>query len=676
MSKFGNNISNKLSYLYQIIALLVTVAMILVMFPLADRSSLYTYEAGSFWAYDDLYAPADFTVGKSEKDIANEKVNARREAFLYFVADSTAANVARHNIDNSTLSWNDKRMAYAVTEAIYKQGLIEQPSTIDNLDGSTIILLDGNVGSEHKANDFVNYSQIEQWVESFHWGNNPEEVEANANILRDNILVPSIRHDALRTQLELDSRLSQINYASHMVQKGELVVQKGQYLDADKVLEIDALVKLSAETTHENFNNVNHYLGQLLLSIIAFIALYFFLKNTNHYILEDNRKVSFVFVTVLLMSGIVALVERINPNWVLLAPVCIVPIMMRVFFDMRVALYIHLTVVIILGNLVPNSYEFIFYQLVTGIMSIVTVKEFDNRRDFFAVSLTIFLVYSLIYTAGILSQDTTLANIAPERYLIFFLNALLTLLSYPLIYLFERLFSMTTDLTLLEISSTNTPALRELSRTAPGTFQHSMQVANISEDIINEIGGNALLARVGGLYHDIGKTTAPFYFTENQDTGYNPHSDLDFEESARIITNHVKDGLKLAQKYRLPSDITDFIRTHHGTTRTGYFYAMWKQQHPDEEPEDNMFRYGGPRPYSRETAVVMIVDSVEAATKSLREPTRDSIERMVNSIVDSKVAEHQLDECDLTLKDITSIRSLLIEKIASVHHVRVAYPTK
>lgn len=648
-------VSSRLSFIYTVVALLVTVTLILIMFPVADRSSMYSYDEGSFWAYDDLYAPCDFAVGKTTSDIDREREDARRQSYLYFTVDSSAFATTHSRIDQSDLSYAEKQRMHRLADEALRRGVIEQPEGIDDLERHTIILLDGNVGAEHRVGDFLRMEQVENGVERF--------------------LEASVKFDALRTQLELDSRLSQINYVSHMVQKGELVVSKGAYLDADKCLEIEALVKISNQQTEEHYNVFGHYAGSFLLSIIAFVALYFFLKNTQHAILEDHRKVTFVFVVVLLMASFVALLERVSPRWILLAPVCIVPILMRIFFDMRVALYIHLTVVIILGNLVPDSYEFIFYQLVTGIMSIVTVREFDSRKHFFLVAGTIFLTYSIIYTAGMLSQDTTLANLVGERYLIFFLNALLTLLSYPLIYLFERLFGMTTPLTLMEISSTNEPALRELSRTAPGTFQHSMQVANIAEDIINEIGGNALLARVGGLYHDIGKTVAPIYFTENQSSGYNPHDDLDYEESARIITAHVKDGLKLARKYHLPHEVADFIRTHHGTTRTGYFYAMWKQQHPNEEPDTMAFQYVGPRPYSRETAVVMIVDSVEAATKSLKEPTRESIEHMVSSIIDGKIREHQLDQCDITFGDITRIRELLVEKISSVYHVRVAYPT-
>ena len=400
-----------------------------------------------------------------------------------------------------------------------------------------------------------------------------------------------------------------------------------------------------------------------------------FLKNTRHPILEDNRKVTFVMLLILLMSAVVALVTRVNPDWVLLVPLCIVPILMRVFFDMRVALYIHLTTVIILANLVPNAFEFIFYQLITGMMSIIAVRDLERRSQFFVLALVIFISYSFIYTAGVLSQDTNLHAITVDRYLMFFLNALLTLMAYPLIYVFEKFFGITTSLTLMELSSTSHPALRELSQKAPGTFQHSVQVANIAEDLVGEIGGDSLLTKVGALYHDIGKVRNPFYFTENQSSDFNPHNELDYSESAQIITAHVTDGLELARKYHLPSEVQDFIRTHHGTTNTGYFYAKELERHPDGDFDKSLFRYPGPRPYSRETAVVMIVDTVEAACRSLKVHSKEATDEMIDRLIDGKVQAGQLDNCPLTYGDIASIRKFLKEKMMSIYHVRVEYPT-
>ena len=274
-----------------------------------------------------------------------------------------------------------------------------------------------------------------------------------------------------------------------------------------------------------------------------------------------------------------------------------------------------------------------------------------------------------------LSQDTNLLSLTPEKYLMFFLNALLTLMAYPLIYLFEKLFGITTNLTLMELSSTGHPALRELSRRAPGTFQHSVQVANLTEDLVNEIGGNALLAKVGALYHDIGKVSNPLCFTENQSGGFNPHDELDYVESAQIITSHVTEGLELARRYRLPAEVQDFIRTHHGTTYTGYFYAKEKERHPDGNFDATLFRYPGPRPYSRETAVVMIVDTVEAACRSMKEHTKEATDAMVDRLINSKIQEGQLDNCPLSYGDIARVRKFLKDKMMSIYHVRVEYPT-
>ncbi len=673
MKKLLEKIVPHMSLIYKIMTMLVTVVLILLMFPHNDRETHYNYAVGSFWNEEDLYAPYDFAIRKSESEVERERAATRQQSLLYFTIDSTAEQEARNRLDQCTLDWNSRQQARTVLNTIYKKGYVETPKDIDDFATRTLIVLQGNTASEHQATDFVTADDIEDIVSRN--GHNENSDNHIASILKEEVLVPSVRYESLRTQIELDSRLSQIKYTSKMVQAGALVIAKGEYIDEEKAQAIASLESENSERFESHYNVFNHNLGQMLLCIIAFVALYMFLKIVKHPILEDNKKVTFVMVTILMMSGFVALVERVNPEWVLLAPVCIVPILMRVFFDMRVALYIDLTTVIILGNMVPNSFEFIFYQMVTGMMSIITVKGFERRSSFFIVALTIFATYSLIYTAGMLSQNTNLHGLDQQRYMMFFLNALLTLLSYPLIYLFEKIFGMTTALTLLEISSTNTPALRELSRRAPGTFQHSMQVANISEDIINEIGGNALLARVGALYHDIGKISAPLYFTENQNTEFNPHDELDCKESAHIITRHVLDGIALAKKYHLPNDVTDFIRTHHGTTRTGYFYAIWQKEHPGETADDSIFQYAGPAPFSRETAVVMIVDSVEAATKSIENPDRESIRTMVNKIIDNKINERQLNYSNITFGDITKIRELLTIKMMSVYHVRVEYPT-
>ena len=648
----------RLTLLYRILAMLVTAALIVVIFPHAGHGEHYDYKVGAIWRGSDLTAPYDFAVTKDVEQMRSEEATERESAILYYRRDSTAYAQAMERLERLTGGAHgptaSRQRLKRQVDSVYRKGYLETREELSP--GRRIVVLEGNVGREGRVGDYVTAADLEPGP------------------LRDSVLVPSLLLDRERTALELDSRLSQLRSESRLVMAGEHIVSKGEMVTEEKARTIASLEAENDRRYAGSYSVWGAMLGQLLLAAIAFVALYMFLKNTSHPILEDNRKVTMVLVVILLMSALVALVTRVREDWVLLVPLCVVPILMRVFFDMRAALYIHLTTVIILANLVPNSFEFIFYQLVTGMMSIIAVRNLEKRSQFFILSAVIFASYSFIYTAGVLSQDTNLSALGGERYLMFFLNALLTLMAYPLIYLFERLFGMTTSLTLMELSSTGHPALRELSRRAPGTFQHSVQVANISEDVMNEIGGNALLAKVGALYHDIGKTRNQLYFTENQSSGFNPHNELDYAESASIIISHVTVGLELARKYGLPAEVQDFIRTHHGTTMTGYFYAKELERHPDGDFDASAFRYPGPRPYSRETAVVMIVDTVEAACRSMKEHTKEATDKLIDTLIDGKIKAGQLDNCPLSYGDIAQIRRYLKEKMMSIYHVRVEYP--
>lgn len=642
----------------KILMLIVTASLIPLMFPSESHSEHYDYTEGAIWRNNDLVAPFDFAVLKPEDEVEQETIAAKSMMTLYYYADSKARATAMERLNEVSKRHPELsvRSSYRAIDSIYRRGYIEMPADLVDFETHTLVLLDGKVGSEHKPSDYV------------------QPIDIADTLLRDSVLVPSICFDHNQTQIELDSRLSQISVASDMMEQGELIVAKGEFVTEETAQVIRSLESENDRRYSEHFNPFGRFVGQFALCIIAFLALYLFLKNTRHPLLNDNNKVMFVMVLVLLISSITSVVLRQDPDWVLIVPICIVPVIMRIFFDMRVALYVHVTTIVILANMVPNPFEFIFYQLIAGMFSIVTVRNFESRSKFFVVSLVIFAAYSFIYTFGVLSQQSTLAGLTGERYLVFLFNAILTLLALPLVYLFEKVFRLTTNLTLMELSSTNTPALRTLSRTAPGTFQHAMQVANLSEDLINEIGGNSLLAKVGALYHDIGKSEAPLFFTENQNSNFNPHDELEYAESAAIIIKHVTDGLMLAKKYHLPAAVCDFIRTHHGTTVTGYFYGKQKAEHPGEEIDIKAFQYPGPMPFTRETAVVMIVDSVEAACKSLKNHDQESVDRLVDKVIDGKMSERQLQNCDLTMGDLTKIRKMLKDKMLSIYHARIAYP--
>jgi putative nucleotidyltransferase with HDIG domain len=649
-----------LPFITRSLLMLATAAIIPLLFPSEGKGLHYDYAEGGIWRDSDLVAPYDFAVSRPQAEVDREAEEAREDLLLYYHYDNTAYNRALERLNRLSGSLPDSRIQRmrSTIDSIYRVGLLEMPQEIPNFKRHDIIILEGNVGSQHSVGDYVT------------------PLDVRDSLLREQVLLPSIAYDPNRTQLELHSRLSQLATTNGMVRQGELIIAKGELVTPEKAQMVRSLEQDNDRRYQQHYHPLGRYVGQAALCLFALAALFLFMRNTRHPILDDTRKVTFIMVLIITVSAMTALVQHINAHWVLIVPLCVVPITMRVFFDMRVALYVHVTTVIILANMVANPFEFIFYQLIAGMMTIVTVRHFEDRSKFFLVAGVIFFSYSMIYTFGVLSQESTLESITADRYLIFFLNALLSLLAYPLIYLFERLFGLTTNLTLMELSSTNTPALRELSRNAPGTFQHSVQVANICEDLMNEIGGNALLAKVGALYHDIGKLQAPQYFTENQNSGFNPHDELDNLESASIIISHVPDGIALAKRYRLPAVVQDFIRTHHGTTVTGYFYAKECAQHPDQPASIADFRYNGPTPFSRETAVVMMVDSVEAACRSLQNHHKAAIDHLVDNIIDDKIRQNQLQNCDLTFGEVTKIRNILKEKMTSIHHSRISYEIK
>ena len=659
------------SLVYKVLAVLVVSLLILLVFPNQKKSD-YDFVAGGFWNNEDLYAPFDFAVQKSQEEIDRDIATAKSDALLFFYFDSVVCDKVENQLLN--MEWHltnyQRNELLRVVNQIYSRGYLQEPDKMDI--NRTIILLRGNVGATRGYADFYNRAQINDLLAERLVGfSNSDSLRV---FLLDNLLQPNIVFDDIRTKLEEDSRVSQISSASGMVSMGQLIVSKGEYITPEKANVLRSLESEKKTRFDINYSEMNRNIGLYLLIIIAFTALFLFLALIKHPLLSDNKKVTFVLFIIFTMCFMVAMLLRINPDWVMLAPLCLAPILVRVFFDMRVALYIHLVIIIIIASFVPNSFEFIFYQLIAGMMSIISVKNFEHRSNFFVVSLIVFLTYSAIYVAGVLSQDTTLENIHIDRFVIFFCNALLLLMAFPFTYLFEKIFGFVSVLTLLEISSTNTKALRDLSNKAPGTFQHSVQVANIAEDMINEIGGNSLLARVGALYHDIGKMYAPLYFTENQTSGFNPHAELESENSASVIISHVRNGVEMAKKYHLPESVIDFIRTHHGTTKTGYFYNRYLMEHPDEPVDEALFAYNGPKPYSRETAVVMLVDSVEAAVRSLKNHDKESISELIDRIVEGKIRDNQFSNCNITFRDIDTIKRILKDKMLSIYHVRIAYP--
>ena len=437
----------------------------------------------------------------------------------------------------------------------------------------------------------------------------------------------------------------------------------------------DILKSLESEYESQVLSDSNYYWilsAYTVLVSLALLMLLLFMKKYRLEVFENNTKVTFIFFNIVLMVFLTTLVVNYNSSYIYVVPLCILPLILKAFFDARLGLFTHVITVLLLGFVVANNYEYMFLQIIAGIVTILTVSELYKRANLFISVGQITLIYIISYFAFYVIHEGSIDNLQWETFLLFVLCGLATLFVQPLIYVYEKVFGLVSDVSLLELSDTNSKLLKELSEKAPGTFHHSLNVANLAEAAANEIGANAMLIRVGALYHDIGKMVNPTYFTENQSTGINPHDELSPKESAQIIINHVIDGIELAKKNNLPDRVIDFIRTHHGSSVVYYFYNKQVESNLAFDASD--FSYGGPKPFNKETAILMMCDSVEAASKSLKEPNSTKINNFVDAIVSKQMDTEQFLNATITLKEIQSIKKVLKHKLANMYHLRIEYP--
>ena len=493
-------------------------------------------------------------------------------------------------------------------------------------------------------------------------------IQLIANHLKANY----VYDEGLTDKLE-ENALNSLSTTRGMVQKGELIITKGTMVNSVIYQKLESLRAAYEEDAKVIGNRNLILLGQFLLSglIIALLIVFLFLFRKDIY--ADNRQLALILLVITGMLVGLSWAVRINIPSVYYIPFCIVPIIIRILFDTRLALNIHLLVVLIAGFFVPNSFEFAFLQISAGMVAIYSIKNLIKREQFLISALLILLNYFIAFTGISLIRDGSLTDIEWLNFVPFIFSVLFSLLAYPLIYAFERVFGITSDVTLMELTNTNSKLLRELALKAPGTFHHSLQVANLAEAAIFKIGGNTLLVRAGALYHDIGKTVNTQYFIENQNRGSNPHDTISYEQSAQIIIQHVNKGVEIAKNNNIPEMIIDFIRTHHGNTRVDYFYQSFLKNFPEKFVDENIFRYPGPIPFSKETAVLMLADSVEAASRSLKDPDAISISDLVERIIDYKLDQGQLTNSNITLKDIDTIKLIFKTMLMGIYHVRIDY---
>jgi putative nucleotidyltransferase with HDIG domain len=677
--------------IFKVFLFVITISLIVALFP-KEYKFRYEFQLEKPWLYEDLIAPFDFAIKKTKAEIITEKQEIISNVKPYFVRNNEVSKKHHDQLLNDfELQWKQKygdgntylqlkktNLSFLenILDSLYSAGIIEMSETIENKDNDfTVFVMNDKIAEETELGKFYTIRSADQYIRQNIDQSKGVDKDL-ALLLLENAITQNILYDAIRTSRETLSGINNISLTRGIVQKGERVVSKGEIVNDTRYQKIISLKEEYEGHIGGSLSFLMILVGQTILISMAIIVLVMFLSMFRKDILADNRKIMLILSLILLMVIVTSiLLKRFNSELVSLVPLCLVPFIIRAFFDTRLGLFVHIITVVIIGFLVPNGFEFVFLQLIAGIVTIISVVNLEKRSQFFLTSIYIFLTYSIIYTGMNLAQDGSFENIRGNNFVLFAGSSAMTLLSFPLIYLYERVFGYVTSLSLLELSSINNKLLRELSLKAPGTFQHSLQVANLAQEAVYRIDGNALLARTGALYHDAGKLDNSYYFTENQIAGANPHNELALTESAKIIIAHVSKGVELARKFKIPEPVIDFIRTHHGTRKTGYLFSRYQQQHPNVSPEEELqFTYPGPLPFSKETAVVMMADAVEAASKSMKSPDKQSISDMVEEIIDKQVEQKQFKNSNITLKDITRVKHVFKQRLMNIYHIRIEYP--
>ena len=676
-----DNLYKQQSLIFKYILYFVAVAFIVFFLPKGGKFK-YEFQKGKPWQFENLYAPFDFSIQKTDAEIEKEKQVIESNQLPYYRYDQAeVSNVTKEfeqAFDNkwgrAALTENEKsRLKYfskVVLDSVYAQGILQNNGK--QVQRNYIYLVKDNEARKVRVSDFYRVNEINNLVSKVLAENNLAAFEKETQALFFDIIAPNVSFDNSLTQKARAEALSKLSYTRGTVDQGRLIIAKGEVVEAEN---LKILESLKSEYESELWTANNYYyilIGYTVLVALVLIMLFLFLKKYRRTVYDNNVKVTFIFFNILLMVFITTMVIKYNDQLVFVVPLCILPLILKTFFDARLGLFVHVLTILILGFVVPNSFEYIFLQIITGVVTILTVSELYKRANLFVSVGQITLIYIIGYLAFHTIHEGDLSDIEWYTLGLFLLNGMITLFVQPLIYIYEKVFGLVSDVSLLELSDTNSKLLKELSNKAPGTFHHSLQVANLAEAAANEIGANAMLVRVGALYHDIGKMNDPTYFTENQVTNVNPHDELSPKDSARIIIDHVIKGIEIARKNNIPDRIIDFIRSHHGTTLVFYFYKKQKELEEDVNEED--FRYPGPLPFSRETAILMMADSVEAASKSLKNPTFLIIDEFVDKIISGQMKANQFLNADITFKEIETIKKIFKQKLINIYHLRVEYP--
>lgn len=680
MPNNSNIAKSKLKGAFTLIGTVIVVVLLLVYFLPRETKFGYEYEQGRPWRYNSLIATFDFPVYKTPDEVKAERDSALSQFQPFYTED---VQIAQRQIAAFETAWRAGRFGDVpahclnhvdkMLRGVYEAGIVPSADLSQMAKERTpgVRVVEGTEAVTRPITELYSTRSAYEYIVYADTINFPRELLARCNI--NEYLSPNLSIDSVKTSAVREDLLAAVSPASGMVQSGQRIIDRGEIISAEQY---KILQSFERETVRRNDPSKGMWqvvTGQVIFVLCVIVAFVFYLRLFRREYLRSPH-------SILLLSSLIAIFPLITYAMVdqkflnvYMVPYAMVPIFVRIFMDSRTAFMTMVCSVILSSLALHSNYEFVIVQFMSGMTAIYALRDLTERSQLLRVALAVFVTSSAIMLGYDLSQGIEFSHLDRSMYVYNAVNGVLLLFAYPLLYMIEKLFGFTSSVTLVELSNTNNSVLRRMSKVAQGTFVHSLQVANLAAEVADKIGAKPQLVRTGALYHDIGKMLNPAFFTENQ-TGVNPHDELTEERSAQIIISHVTEGLKLADKYHLPKVIRDFISTHHGRSQVKYFYIQWKNKHQGEEPDAKLFTYPGPNPFTREQAILMMCDAVEASSRSLKEFTEESIKELVNRIIDSQVQAGYFRECPITFRDIADAKRVLAESLKTIYHTRIAYP--
>ena len=666
--------------IYKSLIFIATVSVIVYFLPNEGKFN-YQFDINKPWKYGLLQASFDFPIYKNDIQVQKEQDSILADYQPYFQIDKEAEKNVLSKLRedyNKTLRHSLPGTDYVryierTLKALYEDGIIAG-NDLKRMEEDSIIairLVDKNVATSRFIDQLYTVKEAYEYLLNADTTHYKKKILQQCNL--NDYITPNLVYDEEKSEAAQKDLLSNISWANGFVLNGQKIIDRGEIVDEQTYNILESLRKEwekrsdSVQEKRLTLAGQILYVGIFLFCFMAYLELF----RADYY--ERKGTLTLLFALIVFFPVLSSIMVEQNLSSIYVVPFAMIPIIVRVFLDSRTAFMAHVTIILLCSITLRFPHEFILLQVVAGMVAIYSLRELSQRSQLLRTALVVFISYALLYFAFELIHEDDLTKLNTRMYIYFMINGILLLFAYPLLFLLEKIFGFTSDVTLVELSNINNSLLREMSEVAPGTFQHSLQMANLAAAAANKIGGKSQLVRTGALYHDIGKMVNPAFFTETQ-SGVNPHKSLSYEQSAQVIISHITDGLKLAEKHNLPKVIKDFISTHHGRGLTKYFYISYKNEHPDEEVDQEKFRYPGPNPFTKEQAVLMMADSVEAASRSLPEYTEESISTLVDKIIDTQVSEGYFKECPITFKDIATVKALFKEKLKTMYHTRISYP--